>query len=197
VQREISRLKESDAARLNDECAIYTFIYRRPRREMTGGVRSPRGGAPPHRYQRLVHGLANSGALNASDELAANPLLPQVRPGRGLAERWPRPGREMAERWPRDGREMAERWPRDGRSALPPATSPDEPSRAEPSPPPQDILLQAVPGNLRRADSFVLFLKRLVAHLKKRLQTEEVVQETPLAFLSQLLHEEESFLDTS
>ena len=92
---------------------------------------------------------------------------------------------------------MAERWPRDGRSALPPATSPDEPSRAEPSPPPQDILLQAVPGNLRRADSFVLFLKRLVAHLKKRLQTEEVVQETPLAFLSQLLHEEESFLDTS
>ena len=87
---------------------------------------------------------------------------------------------------------MAERWPRDGRSALPPATSPDEPSRAEPSPPPQDILLQAVPGNLRRADSFVLFLKRLVAHLKKRLQTEEVVQETPLAFLSQLLHEEES-----
>merc|ERR1719424_1119231 len=43
VQREISRLKESDAARLNDK------------------------------YQRLVHGLANSGALNASDELAANP----------------------------------------------------------------------------------------------------------------------------
>ena len=31
---------------------------------------------------------------------------------------------------------------------------------------PADILQQAVPGSLRRADSFVNFLKRLIAHLK-------------------------------
>ena len=34
---------------------------------------------------------------------------------------------------------------------------------------PNDILQQAVPGNLRRADQFVRFLRRLVAHLLKRM----------------------------
>eukprot|EP00967_Tisochrysis_lutea_P064328 scaffold83281_cov36-Tisochrysis_lutea.AAC.5 len=34
--------------------------------------------------------------------------------------------------------------------------------------------MQAVPGNLRRADTFVLFLKRFAAHVKKRMQTEQV-----------------------
>jgi len=56
---------------------------------------------------------------------------------------------------------------------------------------PADILQQAVPGSLRRADSFVNFLKRLIAHLKKRMSVEHVVQESPLAFLSLLLAEEE------
>jgi len=101
VKGEVDKLKESDSKRLNDE------------------------------YQRLVSGLANTGALPANEELPANPLLPA------------------------------------------------------------DILQQAVPGNLRRADSFVAFLKRFVAHLKKRLQVEHVVQESPLAFLAQLLNEEE------
>ena len=41
---------------------------------------------------------------------------------------------------------------------------------------PADILQQAVPGNLRRADTFVRFLRRLVAHLRKRMAVESVVQ---------------------
>jgi DNA excision repair protein ERCC-2 len=83
-QREIENLKQTDAARLNDE------------------------------YARLVNGLASTGALPANEELPANPLLPH------------------------------------------------------------DILMQAVPGNLRRADTFVVFLKRFAAHVKKRMQTEQV-----------------------
>lgn len=56
---------------------------------------------------------------------------------------------------------------------------------------PADILQQAVPGNLRRADSFANFLKRLIAHLKRRMSVDHLVQESPLAFLSSILAEEE------
>ena len=54
---------------------------------------------------------------------------------------------------------------------------------------PNDILQQAVPGNLRRADQFVRFLRRLVAHLLKRMSVEVVTQESPQAFLLRLLNE--------
>ena len=56
---------------------------------------------------------------------------------------------------------------------------------------PNDILQQAVPGNLRRADQFVRFLRRLVAHLQKRMSIEVVTQESPQAFLLRLLNDEE------
>lgn len=56
---------------------------------------------------------------------------------------------------------------------------------------PDEILQQAVPGNLRRADSFISFLRRLVEHLKRRMATAAVLQESPTAFLLRLSQEEE------
>ena len=56
---------------------------------------------------------------------------------------------------------------------------------------PADILQQAVPGNLRRADSFVRFLARFVAHVRRRMSTDQLVVETPTAFLARLMGEEE------
>lgn len=48
---------------------------------------------------------------------------------------------------------------------------------------PDDILREAVPGNIRRAEHFVAVLKRFVEYLKMRLQSTQVEQETPTAFL--------------
>ena len=58
---------------------------------------------------------------------------------------------------------------------------------------PPEILTQAVPGNLRRADTFVRYLQKLVQHLKERMRVEEVVQMSPTAFLHKLDDEEEDF----
>ena len=56
-----------------------------------------------------------------------------------------------------------------------------------------DIVNESIPGNIRRAEHFVAFLKKLVEHLKRRLAsgaslTEEggVVSESPLRFLHHL-----------
>jgi len=49
---------------------------------------------------------------------------------------------------------------------------------------PDDILREAVPGNIRRAEHFVAVLRRFVEYLKIRLQSTQVEQETPTAFLS-------------
>jgi DNA excision repair protein ERCC-2 len=51
---------------------------------------------------------------------------------------------------------------------------------------PDDILQEVVPGNIRKAEHFVVFLKRFVEHLKMRLRVQHVVSETPLAFLQHL-----------
>ncbi|KAG6546795.1 hypothetical protein Mapa_011741 [Marchantia paleacea] len=51
---------------------------------------------------------------------------------------------------------------------------------------PDDILREAVPGNIRRAEHFVAFLKRLVQYIKGRLLTEVVESEGPLSFLNSL-----------
>ena len=48
---------------------------------------------------------------------------------------------------------------------------------------PDDILREAVPGNIRRAEHFVAVLRRFVDYLKTRLQSTQVEQETPTAFL--------------
>lgn len=51
---------------------------------------------------------------------------------------------------------------------------------------PDDLLTEAVPGNIRRAEHFVAFLKRFIEYLKTRMKVLNVVSDTPLAFLSHL-----------
>ncbi|KAJ0975651.1 hypothetical protein J5N97_017616 [Dioscorea zingiberensis] len=49
---------------------------------------------------------------------------------------------------------------------------------------PDDILKEAVPGNIRKAEHFLAVLRRLVQYLKGRLQTENVETEVPVAFVA-------------
>ena len=54
-----------------------------------------------------------------------------------------------------------------------------------------DVINEAVPGNIRRAEHFVAFLKKLVEHLKNRLRVVAsndggVVSESPMRFLHHL-----------
>ncbi|KAK9471702.1 uncharacterized protein V1510DRAFT_419386 [Dipodascopsis tothii] len=51
---------------------------------------------------------------------------------------------------------------------------------------PEDLLKEAVPGNIRRAEHFVAFLKRFVEYLKTRMQVRHVISETPTSFLQHL-----------
>ena len=51
---------------------------------------------------------------------------------------------------------------------------------------PADIIAEAIPGNIRRAEHFIKFLQDLVTHLKTRLGINFVKQETPRTFLESL-----------
>ncbi|KAK9281348.1 hypothetical protein L1049_004248 [Liquidambar formosana] len=51
---------------------------------------------------------------------------------------------------------------------------------------PDDILKEAVPGNIRRAEHFVAVLRRLVQYLKGRLETENVEKEGPVGFVASI-----------
>ncbi|KFK35304.1 hypothetical protein AALP_AA5G267300 [Arabis alpina] len=51
---------------------------------------------------------------------------------------------------------------------------------------PHDILKEAVPGNIRRAEHFVHVLRRLLQYLGGRLDTENVEKESPVSFVSSL-----------
>lgn len=51
---------------------------------------------------------------------------------------------------------------------------------------PDDILKEAVPGNIRRAEHFLSVLRRLVQYLKGRLETENVVKEGPVTFVGSI-----------
>ena len=51
---------------------------------------------------------------------------------------------------------------------------------------PEDVLEGAVPGNIRRAEHFVAFLRRLVAYFSQRLRARSVEQQSPAAFLAHL-----------
>lgn len=51
---------------------------------------------------------------------------------------------------------------------------------------PEDILTEAVPGNIRRAEHFVAFLKRFIEYLKTRMKVLHVISETPNSFLRHL-----------
>ncbi|TFY80835.1 hypothetical protein EWM64_g3182 [Hericium alpestre] len=50
----------------------------------------------------------------------------------------------------------------------------------------EDLLQEAIPGNIRKAEHFVAFLKRFVEYLKTRMRVLHVVAETPLSFLQHL-----------
>jgi len=51
---------------------------------------------------------------------------------------------------------------------------------------PDDILQEAVPGNIRKAEHFVAFLKKIVEYFKKRLRGSNVEKESPVAFMHDL-----------
>lgn len=51
---------------------------------------------------------------------------------------------------------------------------------------PDDLLKEAVPGNIRRAEHFVAFLKRFIEYLKTRMKVTHTISETPPSFLSHL-----------
>lgn len=51
---------------------------------------------------------------------------------------------------------------------------------------PDEILNEAVPGNIRRAEHFIAFLRRFIEYVRARLRVQHVVSESPLAFLQHL-----------
>ncbi|CAO3616947.1 unnamed protein product [Cunninghamella echinulata] len=51
---------------------------------------------------------------------------------------------------------------------------------------PDDLLKEAVPGNIRRAEHFVAFLRRFIEYLKTRMRVMHVVAENPTSFLQHL-----------
>jgi DNA excision repair protein ERCC-2 len=51
---------------------------------------------------------------------------------------------------------------------------------------PDDLLKEAVPGNIRRAEHFTAFLKRFIEYLKTRMRVLHVISETPPSFLNHL-----------
>ncbi|ANZ76199.1 BA75_02347T0 [Komagataella pastoris] len=51
---------------------------------------------------------------------------------------------------------------------------------------PDDILTESIPGNIRRGEHFVMFLKRFIEYLKTRMKVLHVVSETPASFLQHL-----------
>ncbi|KAK4273124.1 hypothetical protein QN277_021585 [Acacia crassicarpa] len=53
---------------------------------------------------------------------------------------------------------------------------------------PDDILKEAVPGNIRRAEHFLHVLRRLVQYLEGRLETENLEKESPIAFVASILN---------
>ncbi|RAQ41323.1 TFIIH complex helicase Rad3 [Aspergillus flavus] len=49
---------------------------------------------------------------------------------------------------------------------------------------PDDLLKEAVPGNIRRAEHFISFLKRFIEYLKTRMKVTHTISETPPSFLT-------------
>ncbi len=51
---------------------------------------------------------------------------------------------------------------------------------------PKDILDEAVPGSIRKAEHFLLFMKRFLEYMKTRLKIQHKMQETPASFLNDI-----------
>ncbi|PFX15488.1 TFIIH basal transcription factor complex helicase XPD subunit-like isoform X2 [Stylophora pistillata] len=54
---------------------------------------------------------------------------------------------------------------------------------------PDEVLEEAVPGNIRQAEHFVNFMRRFIEYLKTRLRTQHVVQESPPSFLQHIFQQ--------
>lgn len=54
---------------------------------------------------------------------------------------------------------------------------------------PDEILQEAVPGNIRIAEHFVAFMRRFLEYLKVRLRVQHVVSETPPSFLQHIFQQ--------
>ncbi|EGC30807.1 hypothetical protein DICPUDRAFT_50564 [Dictyostelium purpureum] len=53
---------------------------------------------------------------------------------------------------------------------------------------PNDVIQEAVPGNIRKAEHFMSLIKRVIDYLKSRLKSQMVISESPMAFLQGLYH---------
>eukprot|EP01132_Coremiostelium_polycephalum_P004981 gene4981-6202_t len=53
---------------------------------------------------------------------------------------------------------------------------------------PNDVIQEAVPGNIRKAEHFISLIRRVVDYLKSRLKSQMVISESPMAFLQNLYH---------
>lgn len=51
---------------------------------------------------------------------------------------------------------------------------------------PKDVLEEAVPGNIRKAEHFIIFMKRFLEYVKTRLRVQHKVQESPPSFLKDI-----------
>lgn len=51
---------------------------------------------------------------------------------------------------------------------------------------PDDVLNEAIPGNIRTAQHFVAFLRRLLEYIKMRMRAQHVTQESPATFLKDI-----------
>ncbi|RGB34175.1 hypothetical protein C1646_760892 [Rhizophagus diaphanus] len=51
---------------------------------------------------------------------------------------------------------------------------------------PDDLLTEAIPGNIRKAEHFIAFLRRFIEYIKTRMRIQHVVAETPSSFLQHL-----------
>lgn len=51
---------------------------------------------------------------------------------------------------------------------------------------PKDLMDEAIPGSIRRAEHFIVFLRRLIEYLKKKMKILNVTAETPASFLRHL-----------
>ena len=54
---------------------------------------------------------------------------------------------------------------------------------------PNEVLEEAVPGNIRQAEHFVNFMRRFVEYLKTRLRVQHVIQESPPSFLQHVFQQ--------
>lgn len=111
-------------------------------------------------YQRLVSNLQAQGAVPAGDEVLANPVLPQ-----DILNEAVRGACASADWAFVDNMWTVSSAVECGRMGRRPSTT-------------------QVPGNIRRAEHFVAFMRRFVSYLRSRMRVTAVESESPATFLN-------------